>query len=126
MPNVKFQPALPLRGVTSCKRCQSMSTKISTRTPLAGSDIIGRHAADIKKISTRTPLAGSDQGACERRFHRKISTRTPLAGSDALTVNARAYAVIFQPALPLRGVTPGGRSFPRRNRNFNPHSPCGE
>ena len=34
----KFQPALPMRGVTVRKRARAVGGRISTRTPHAGSD----------------------------------------------------------------------------------------
>ena len=36
------------------------------------------------------------------------STRTPHAGSDASGEGAWSYAPLFQPALPMRGVTKAG------------------
>ena len=36
----KFQPALPMRGVTGHRVCMHESVSISTRTPHAGSDIV--------------------------------------------------------------------------------------
>ena len=52
-------------------------------------------------ISTRTPHAGSDFRYRISRRRRSISTRTPHAGSDLFT----ASSYVFQPALPMRGVT---------------------
>ena len=77
-----------------------------------------------------------------------ISTRTPHAGSDASRVDGAVGARLFQPALPMRGVTDdrrdrhavliistrtphAGSDLPlasdcSRAADFNPHSPCGE
>ena len=56
-------------------------------------------------ISTRTPHAGSDAKKLNYLRCTSISTRTPHAGSDT-EANAYNYMVnIFQPALPMRGVT---------------------
>ena len=33
---------------------------------------------------------------------------------------------VFQPALPMRGVTQFGKGLDRLTIDFNPHSPCGE
>ena len=38
MPNVKFQPTLPVRGVTVPERQSNVHREISTHTPRAGSD----------------------------------------------------------------------------------------
>ena len=54
-----------------------------------------------------------------------ISTRTPHAGSDFFAVEGQTLLHVFQPALPMRGVT----SYTSRQFvpvDFNPHSPCGE
>ena len=72
-----------MRGVTVYGNCIFASTDISTRTPHAGSDACVFFAATCTEISTRTPHAGSDQ-----------RTRDEVRGLD-----------IFQPALPMRGVT---------------------
>ena len=34
--------------------------------------------------------------------------------------------LLFQPALPMRGVTRGWNGRETKAENFNPHSPCGE
>ena len=56
-------------------------------------------------ISTRTPHAGSDHGLEQRDLLLRISTRTPHAGSDVVLAVLYSARVIFQPALPMRGVT---------------------
>ena len=100
---MKFQPALPMRGVTL-------------------HDGVARVAV---LISTRTPHAGSDALAQEMGIGEYISTRTPHAGSDVTPEGTPVKVYIFQPALPMRGVTlPSCRSV--STRDFNPHSPCGE
>ncbi len=79
-----FQPALPMRGVT------------------AGDD--GRCVTG--HISTRTPHAGSDAALLAHHEEPSISTRTPHAGSDSVNYEEKIPWDIFQPALPMRGVTP--------------------
>ena len=78
----RFQPALPMRGVTQvvCRRFE------------------------IGRISTRTPHAGSDLERGGQLHIDVISTRTPHAGSDVDSVH-KLCVVGFQPALPMRGVT---------------------
>ena len=56
----RFQPALPMRGVTLGIAAEAQALEISTRTPHAGSDRRVAHDASIVRISTRTPHAGSD------------------------------------------------------------------
>ena len=78
----EFQPALPMRGVTTGRHRRSRSRAISTRTPHAGSDDAIIRGRDGMEISTRTPHAGSDVHPIDDRFVVRISTRTPHAGSD--------------------------------------------
>ena len=78
-----FQPALPMRGVTLMCSCLYTKSLISTRTPHAGSD---RQALGVLP------------------FRECISTRTPHAGSDG-SMMGEVSPGIFQPALPMRGVT---------------------
>ena len=59
--DVRFQPALPMRGVTSGEARDDVKDLISTRTPHAGSDLQARDETGLELISTRTPHAGSDR-----------------------------------------------------------------
>ena len=61
--------------------------------------------AQTRRISTRTPHAGSDDAPFSRCDDCFISTRTPHAGSDVSSRLYLALAALFQPALPMRGVT---------------------
>ena len=78
---------------------------ISTRTPHAGSDRRQALHGEAQDISTRTPHAGSDPGARIRGQPGRISTRTPHAGSDISRPLKSGFTYVFQPALPMRGVT---------------------
>ena len=96
----------PHAGSDQPLRSDADLVHISTRTPHAGSDH-ARHVVlrGLVLISTRTPHAGSDRaGARIRGQPGRISTRTPHAGSD-ITAKFKATMNIFQPALPMRGVT---------------------
>ena len=144
----QFQPALPMRGVTYHFAAGDSAKQISTRTPHAGSDRTVRRFHLHGTISTRTPHAGSDVWFGGVRLQQRISTRTPHAGSDRYTrirgwsdtISTRtphagsdiahsffAYMLsAFQPALPMRGVTPLLLLALLGHTDFNPHSPCGE
>ena len=76
-------------------------------------------------ISIHTPLAGSDRQPADHAVGRHISIHTPLAGSDFLSTvfNIRNYISIHTP---LAGSDGYGSSQSSPERNFNPHSPCGE
>ena len=102
---IQFQPALPMRGVTCPHIEAGLKFHISTRTPHAGSDFVTAYARQLIIISTRTPHAGSDLTACFTIVLKDlISTRTPHAGSDVFMKSFIAH-FLFQPALPMRGVT---------------------
>ena len=58
----RFQPALPMRGLTRRARIPGQPRHISTRTPHAGSDRGRDSFPALLSISTRTPHAGSDRG----------------------------------------------------------------
>ena len=49
-----------MRGVTPYTAYRDYKRLISTRTPHAGSDVMGAQADAMDDISTRTPHAGSD------------------------------------------------------------------
>ena len=100
-----FQPALPMRGVTFGRVARGAVLLISTRTPHAGSDVLDVQKLVSGLISTRTPHAGSDQPLRSDADLVHISTRTPHAGSDAPYRFTTLISDIFQPALPMRGVT---------------------
>ena len=123
----RFQPALPMRGVTVQLASAVAHGFISTRTPHAGSDgefAVG--ALDRFIISTRTPHAGSDDCYTPADVYECVfQPALPMRGVTAM-VDTLAIALSFQPALPMRGVTrrcPAPRPTPS---HFNPHSPCGE
>ena len=79
---MKFQPTLPVRGVTRIFRVLGEHVLISTHTPRAGSDVPARHLHPPIRISTHTPRAGSDRVWIHVFDVRYISTHTPRAGSD--------------------------------------------
>ena len=81
---VIFQPALPMRGVTSALRVGSLRClRISTRTPHAGSDQHQPARTSWKcTFQPALPMRGVTRtlgAACDCEL---ISTRTPHAGSD--------------------------------------------
>ena len=79
----KFQPALPMRGVTAFAVVLLGHVLISTRTPHAGSDRTRVWAwAACTLFQPALPMRGVTAG---KRYMAKLK--------------------IFQPALPMRGVT---------------------
>ena len=63
LPPGRFQPTLPVRGVTMCLFVYDEAIKISTHTPRAGSDKCRSTSTSTGRISTHTPRAGSDASA---------------------------------------------------------------
>ena len=68
----RFQPALPMRGVTRAVVQRRRGVLISTRTPHAGSDGEPHSVLGDGRISTRTPHAGSDRNIM-RKFTASIN-----------------------------------------------------
>ena len=123
----KFQPALPMRGVTRPQLLGTVNIVISTRTPHAGSDAALTFLWVVSPFQPALPMRGVTNFGTKKssssifqpalpmrgvtlrpvRVHqgRHISTRTPHAGSDAEVAAARNGDNKFQPALPMRGVT---------------------
>ena len=122
-----FQPALPMRGVTLRLLAQvARGFQFQPALPMRG---VTAHAVLIDAplvISTRTPHAGSDFPVLFYILQAEpISTRTPHAGSDLVDRLRVQPGTVFQPALPMRGVTKR-RDIRSDYPDFNPHSPCGE
>ena len=107
-----------------------------------------RRLRTLSVISIHTPHAGSDSFSFYHVRHQQISIHTPHAGSDVLFLCRYHVPIRFQSTLPMRGATydnsnikpqpmisihtPHAGSdirqspFQFSNRDFNPHSPCGE
>ena len=102
----KFQPALPMRGVTNFPCVGVCGLAISTRTPHAGSDSVFDKDGAYHRFQPALPMRGVTFQFFGVTAHLlNISTRTPHAGSDASRVDGAVGARLFQPALPMRGVT---------------------
>ena len=77
------------------------------------------------RISTRTPLVGSDTATRAMALGTRFQPALPLWGVTPF-YQALLAPLRFQPALPLWGVTPPSLKPSTNPSNFNPHSPCGE
>ena len=102
---VSFQPALPMRGVTMTKLTRGFTFLFQPALPMRGVTAGDDGRCVTGHISTRTPHAGSDTRALNSYANQLISTRTPHAGSDSYLVRVAISQFLFQPALPMRGVT---------------------
>ena len=78
----KFQPALPMRGVTRPATKRVERDIFQPALPMRGVTVHPIPHLPLQVISTRTPHAGSDQDAERDERADFISTRTPHAGSD--------------------------------------------
>ena len=104
----KFQPTLPVRGVTQELHCSYGGEVFQPTLPVRGVTQTGGGICPLQEISTHTPRAGSDQASAHHSWHCSYFNphspcHTPRAGSDSRLVKRW-----------------------NRARNFNPHSPCGE
>ena len=79
----EFQPALPMRGVTSTHTRRAVIVYISTRTPHAGSDDDVKCAGMPEELfQPALPMRGVTNLTDNIGGFFSISTRTPHAGSD--------------------------------------------
>ena len=149
MPTLLFQSALPLRGATE-RLVRFRTAKVfQPALPLRGATGEVGDSALQDGISTRAPLAGSDvTTAFLTTVLRRFQPALPLRGATRFII-LYSRRDIFQPALPLRGATevifdhrllhlistraplagsdqPRTRDRHRGHGDFNPRSPCGE
>ena len=91
-----------MRGVTQCPKKIYWIFGISTHTPHARRDKIGRYLTALLTISTHTPHARRDQ------------TKTQPKGRK----------IIFQLTRLMRGVTHPSQMYNKYFPNFNSHASC--
>ena len=98
---------------------------VSTHTPRAGRDNVGRACLLRKDVSTHTPRAGRDVGRRADASTLVVSTHTPRAGRDEYYDRKKGKWTKFQPTRPVRGVTAKAPRLQGPISRFNPHAPCG-
>ena len=99
-----FQPTLPARGATRCRRRYPTSTQhFNPRSPHGERQNQGDVFAQLADISTHAPRTGSDMGGRMNNLFLE-----------------------FQPTLPARGATQTQRASITTFSDFNPRSPHGE
>ena len=103
MLRVIFQPALPMRGVTSPSSDDRATVSFQPALPMRGVTMTKLTRGFTFLFQPALPMRGVTAGDDGRCVTGHISTRTPHAGSDG-----------------------GGYFVGRRRTYFNPHSPCGE
>ena len=123
---VSFQPALPMRGVTMTKLTRGFTFLFQPALPMRGVTAGDDGRCVTGHISTRTPHAGSDLTRTPAPVLRmQFQPALPMRGVT-LWAHRLTLWTIFQPALPMRGVTLPHHVIEGEGVNFNPHSPCGE
>ena len=126
MLRVIFQPALPMRGVTSPSSDDRATVSFQPALPMRGVTMTKLTRGFTFLFQPALPMRGVTAGDDGRCVTGHISTRTPHAGSDGCTSTGVETSMKFQPALPMRGVTYPRTSVLVNFFYFNPHSPCGE
>ena len=105
----RFQPALPMRGVTLAALVHSFGDLFQPALPMRGVTTANAPFAALPDISTRTPHAGSDvvslqrTGGCDA-----FQPALPMRGVTSVLGWYISHLLRFQPALPMRGVTAHG------------------
>ena len=103
MLRVIFQPALPMRGVTSPSSDDRATVSFQPALPMRGVTMTKLTRGFTFLFQPALPMRGVTAGDDGRCVTGHISTRTPHAGSDS-------------PYWFAAGIV----------EDFNPHSPCGE
>ena len=142
-----FQSTHPLRGATSGKRVHrsvvddfNPRTPCGVRQPSAAEDLppgnfnprtpcgvrlaVAGQSLMHNQISIHAPLAGCDLHQSRYSCARSISIHAPLAGCDRRSGRDRVLPLISIHA-PLAGCDRDMEKFIKRQRNFNPRTPCG-
>ena len=139
-----------MRGATRAVIPRYDRLYISIHTPHAGSDMTGAGAVGcITKFQSTLPMRGATKhtvrllscggyfnphSPCGERQHLefdgdvscKFQSTLPMRGATSGSRQEKDKSEEFQSTLPMRGATMQKPSHISHNRNFNPHSPCGE
>ena len=98
-----FQPALPMRGVTIVVNGFLHVRRFQPALPMRGVTAFSGNLAGDHRFQPALPMRGVTFAKQTLSIAALISTRTPHAGSDLHVVHDGQH-----------------------QRDFNPHSPCGE
>ena len=147
----RFQSTLPVWGATSphFEEAARKRVNFNPRSPCGERPIQPHNSGRILRISIHAPRVGSDANGASVAARRLISIHAPRVGSDSVRVTGVSPDSKFQSTLPVWGATIHGYSFliagkisihaprvgsdilaladiPKREKYFNPRSPCGE
>ena len=100
----RFQPTLPVRGVTFWLEAIEHRIIISTHTPRAGSDLNLLRCAGLEKFQPTLPVRGVTLSMPQSSFSESFQPTLPVRGVTQFhQYDYDTYG--FQPTLPVRGVT---------------------
>ena len=123
----RFQSTLPMRGATCpCQWLPSSSLIFQSTLPMRGAtSSFSLLLIPAKLFQSTLPMRGATaaDGIC--RAANRFQSTLPMRGATCAMrpISARDG---FQSTLPMRGATRIYQGIRPDDRDFNPHSPCGE
>ena len=105
MLRVIFQPALPMRGVTSPSSDDRATVSFQPALPMRGVTLDELVSFAARLFQPALPMRGvTREGHGDTQQHQRFQPALPMRGVT-MTKLTRGFTVLFQPALPMRGVT---------------------
>ena len=123
----EFQSTLPMRGATPSPSNRCKLVLFQSTLPMRGATSTAYQPTENGRISIHTPHAGSDLAGCYPGLCPQLFQSTlPMRGATCWHRTNCVRTYIFQSTLPMRGATRPDTPQTAHERDFNPHSPCGE
>ena len=105
MLRVIFQPALPMRGVTSPSSDDRATVSFQPALPMRGVTLDELVSFAARLFQPALPMRGvTREGQGDTQQHQRFQPALPMRGVT-MTKLTRGFTFLFQPALPMRGVT---------------------
>ena len=105
MLRVIFQPALPMRGVTSPSSDDRATVSFQPALPMRGVTLDELVSFAARLFQPALPMRGvTREGQGDTQQHHRFQPALPMRGVT-MTKLTRGFTFLFQPALPMRGVT---------------------
>ena len=124
MLRVIFQPALPMRGVTSPSSDDRATVSFQPALPMRGVTLDELVSFAARLFQPALPMRGvTREGQGDTQQHQRFQPALPMRGVT-MTKLTRGFTFLFQPALPMRGVTAGddGRCVTGHISTRTPHA----
>ena len=100
-----FQPALPMRGVTSPSSDDRATVSFQPALPMRGVTLDELVSFAARLFQPALPMRGvTREGQGDTQQHQRFQPALPMRGVT-MTKLTRGFTFLFQPALPMRGVT---------------------